>query len=150
MDKKQQAQATENLGKKKNDQGMKQQVYSIENLSCAHCAGQMEEKIKNLPGVEAAMITFTTKQLKLVAMEPDEYLPVIREICTSIEADVKIVPKVLWKNKDQESRQDWMVWEIGIGSVLFFVNAVWDIIPDTFVLAVYVLDYVLVGSLCYW
>ena len=134
------------MDKKQNDEGMKQQIYSIENLGCAHCAGQMEEKIKNLPGIETASITFTTKQLKVVAMEPDEYLPVIREICTSIEADVKIVPKALRKNEHQENRQDWMVWEIGIGAVLFSMNAVLNIIPDTFVLAVYVLDYVLVGG----
>ena len=134
------------MDKKQNDEGMRQQIYSIENLSCAHCAGQMEEKIKKLPGVESASITFTTKQLKVVAIEPDEYLPMIREICTSLEADVKIVPKVLRKNKTRESRQDWLVWEIGIGSVLFFMNAVWGIIPVAFVLAVYVLDYVLVGG----
>ena len=145
MDKEQQIQSA-NIASKKNDEVMKQQVYSIENLSCAHCAGQMEEKIKKLPGIETAAITFTTKQLKVVAMEPDEYLPTIREICTSLEADVKIVPKVIRKNRTKESRQDWMVWEIGIGSVLFFINAVWGIIPDTFGLAVYVLDYLLVGG----
>lgn len=145
MDKKQQVQS-KNIDSEKNVEVKKQQVYSIENLSCAHCAGQMEEKIKKLPGVESASITFTTKQLKVVAIEPDEYLPMIREICTSLEADVKIVPKVLRKNKTRESRQDWLVWEIGIGSVLFFMNAVWGIIPVAFVLAVYVLDYVLVGG----
>ena len=145
MDKKQRVQSA-NTDSKKNHEAMKQQVYSIENLSCAHCAGQMEEKIKKVPGIETVSITFATKQLKVVAMEPDEYLPTIREICTSLEADVKIVPKVIRKNRTKESRQDWMVWEIGIGSVLFFINAVWGIIPDTFGLAVYVLDYLLVGG----
>ncbi|MEI3279954.1 MAG: heavy-metal-associated domain-containing protein [Eubacterium ramulus] len=40
-------------------------IYILQNLGCAHCAAKMEEKINNLPGVTAATITYTTKQLRL-------------------------------------------------------------------------------------
>ena len=50
---------------------MKKQVYSLDNLGCAHCAAKMEEAIHNLPGVGSATITFATKKLCVYAEEPD-------------------------------------------------------------------------------
>ena len=68
-------------------------VYILENLDCAHCASKMEEQIQHLDGVESATITFATKQLRLNAADPDALLPQIRKICTSIESEVKVVPR---------------------------------------------------------
>ena len=68
-------------------------VYILENLGCAHCASKMEEQIQQLDGVESATITFATKQLRLNAADPDALLPQIRKICTSIESEVKVVPR---------------------------------------------------------
>ena len=68
-------------------------VYILENLGCAHCASKMEEQIQHLDGVESATITFATKQLRLNAADPDALLPRIRKICTSIESEVKVVPR---------------------------------------------------------
>ena len=53
----------------------------------------MEERIQALEGVESATITFATKQLRLGAADPDALLPQIRKICTSIESEVKVVPR---------------------------------------------------------
>ena len=68
-------------------------VYILENLGCAHCASKMEAQIQHLDGVENATITFATKQLRLNAADPDALLPQIRKICTSIESEVKVVPR---------------------------------------------------------
>ena len=68
-------------------------VYILENLGCAHCASKMEEQIQHLDGVENATITFATKQLRVTAADPDALLPQIRKICTSIESEVKVVPR---------------------------------------------------------
>ena len=68
-------------------------VYILENLGCAHCASKMEEQIQQLDGVENATITFATKQLRLSAADPDALLPAIRKICTSIESEVKVIPR---------------------------------------------------------
>ena len=68
-------------------------VYILENLGCAHCASKMEERIQALEGVESATITFATKQLRLGAADSDALLPQIRKICTSIESEVKVVPR---------------------------------------------------------
>ena len=68
-------------------------VYILENLGCAHCASKMEEQIQHLDGVENATITSATKQLRVTAADPDALLPQIRKICTSIESEVKVVPR---------------------------------------------------------
>jgi len=66
-------------------------IFILENLNCAHCASKMESRIRALPNVEEASITFSTKQLRLTAADPFSLLPEIRHICTSIEADVQVL-----------------------------------------------------------
>lgn len=68
-------------------------VYILENLGCANCAAKMEKRINELPGVSVATITYATKQLRLTADNYDALLPQIQEICSSIESEVKVVPK---------------------------------------------------------
>ncbi len=75
------------------DQDMEKHVYILENLGCANCAAKMEKKIKELPGVKYASITFATKQLRLSAEDHQALLPKVQEICASIESDVKVIPR---------------------------------------------------------
>ena len=72
----------------KNEEG-----YILKNLGCAHCAAKMEHRIKELPGVEYANISYVTKQLRLSAVNHEAVLPAIKEICTSIESGVEVVPR---------------------------------------------------------
>ena len=72
---------------------MSTKIYMLENLGCAHCAAKMEEKIGNLSGISEVSITYTTKQLRVTAEDPDVYLEEIRKICSSIESEVKVVPR---------------------------------------------------------
>lgn len=76
------------------DDGYPRTIFILENLGCAHCASKMEEQIQALPGVASATITYATRQLRLSAENPDELLPEIQKICTSIESQVKVVPRV--------------------------------------------------------
>ncbi|MCD7955747.1 MAG: heavy metal translocating P-type ATPase [Lachnospiraceae bacterium] len=75
------------------DEDCVKKVYLLENLGCANCAAKMEKKIKELPGVTYATITYTTKQLRLSAKDPDALLPQIQTICSAIESEVKVVPR---------------------------------------------------------
>ena len=71
----------------------KKRVYILENLGCANCAAKMEAKIKALPQVDYATITYSTKQLRVSAPDPDALLPVIQEICAGIESEVVVRPR---------------------------------------------------------
>ena len=72
---------------------MAEKIYIIENLGCANCAAKMESKIRALPQVEDASITFATRQLRVKADDPDALLPEMTAIVTGIEPETKIVPR---------------------------------------------------------
>ena len=72
---------------------MKRSVYFIENLGCANCAAKMEAKIRALPEVEDASITFATSQLRITAEDPDSLLETVTAIVQSIEPQVTIRPR---------------------------------------------------------
>ncbi len=68
----------------------------------------MERKISELPGVQDAVITYSTKQLWLYARDGAEMLPQIQDICSSIESGVRVVPRDMIAStvkKDKETQQ---------------------------------------------
>lgn len=75
------------------DADVEKSVFILENLGCANCAAKMEHKIKELPGVEYATITYATKQLRLSADNAAALLPDIQKICAAIEPDVRVIPR---------------------------------------------------------
>lgn len=75
------------------DAANKKRVYILDNLGCANCAAKMEAKIKALPEVDYATITYSTKQLRISAPDPDALLPTIQDICKSIESGVIVRPR---------------------------------------------------------
>lgn len=75
------------------DADKEKRVYLLKNLGCANCAAKMEYKIRELPGVTYANISFVTRQLRLSAKDHAALLPEIQKICTSIESDVVVVPR---------------------------------------------------------
>ncbi|MGN0464812.1 MAG: heavy metal translocating P-type ATPase [Lachnospiraceae bacterium] len=78
----------------------KKRVFILENLGCANCAAKMEAKIKALPEVDYATITFATKQLRVSAKDPEALLPTLQSICSSIEPEVIVKPR---KHKVQKA-----------------------------------------------
>lgn len=72
---------------------MTEKVYQIEGLDCANCAAKLERKLASLPGVEAAVLTFATGQLRITAADPDSLLPMLRETAEAMEPDVRIAAR---------------------------------------------------------
>ena len=70
-----------------------QKVYTVNHLDCAHCAAKAEEKIRQVPGVLEASLTFATMQLRITAEDPDALLPQILEAARSAEPEIAITPK---------------------------------------------------------
>lgn len=68
-------------------------VYLLEGLGCANCAAKIETKIRQLPEVEEATLTFATKQLRISTQHDDVLLAKLQEIVDSIEDGVTVVPK---------------------------------------------------------
>ena len=72
---------------------MEKKIYIMENLGCANCAAKMEGKFNAHPGVEEAVITFSTKQLRLTAENPDSLIPQLQELARTVEEGIVIRPR---------------------------------------------------------
>ena len=72
---------------------MPRNVYIIENLDCANCAAKIEKKFNDHPAVQEAVITFSTKQLRLTAEDPDGLIPELTEIARTVEHGAVIRPR---------------------------------------------------------
>lgn len=72
---------------------MPRKIYIIENLDCANCAAKIEKKFNDHKDVQEAVITFSTKQLRLTAEDPDALLPELMQIARTVEGEVVIYPR---------------------------------------------------------
>ena len=72
---------------------MPRKVYIIDNLDCANCAAKIEKKFNDHEAVQEAIITFSTKQLRLTAEDPDALIPELIQIARTVEGEVVIYPR---------------------------------------------------------
>ncbi len=89
----------------------------VDHLGCANCAAKMESRINALPSVNAATLTFATKQLRaVISPEAAKDLPAIvaqfQSICSSIEPGVVVtrldsshIGKQSLQTKSEESKK---------------------------------------------
>ncbi len=68
-------------------------IYLIKNLDCANCAAKMESKFNAHPQVQEAVLTFSTKQLRLTAEDPDALIPELTALARTVESGVDILPR---------------------------------------------------------
>ena len=70
-------------------------IYNLENLDCANCAAKMEAKIKKIPGVTAANVSFFAQKLVLEGDESrwEEILDAAKNAISSVDADCKLLVK---------------------------------------------------------
>ncbi len=66
------------------------QTLLFENLTCAHCASKIEQKIAATEGYEAVSFNFATKRLQFNS-EKTDCREEIQAICDSIEDGVRVV-----------------------------------------------------------
>ncbi len=133
--------------------------YILENLGCANCAAKMEKKINELPGVEFASITFTTKQLCIATDNADTLLPLIQEICSSIESEVMVKPLVKRPVADAHSHHDAAHNDshekkdlicIIAGALFFILGLILETHFPTLSILSFVLAYVMLGMEIVW
>lgn len=124
---------------------VQQKVYIVENLGCANCAAKMEKKINELPEVEAATLTFATKQLRVASNHQEALLPVLQEICASIESEVVVRPKEAKTETPKESNVKAFL-QIGAGTALFVLGIFLGERLAILSIASFVIAYLILGS----
>lgn len=131
-----------------------QRIYILENLGCANCAAKMEKKIRELPEVEEATITYATKQLKIASNHQDDILPVLQAICASIEEEVIVKPKkesVRDIRKEQKEKTESAgnrkeLINIGVGALLFAGGLLLKDTQNLVSLFAFIAAYVILGG----
>ena len=117
-----------------------QRVYTLENLGCAHCAAKMQHQISQLDGIDDCVLVYETKQLRVKGENPDALLPKIREICSNIESEVKVIAP---EEEQEDEEGSHPLAEMLIGAALFVAGLV---IPATAVkIVLMVAAYLLLG-----
>lgn len=138
---------------------VQQKVYILENLGCANCAAKMEKAINELPQVEAATITYATKQLRVAASHQEKLLPEFQRICSSIEHQVTVVPReeILSEKKGKQKQSVFQehkkeIIGIGIGAVLFIAGEILEnmSLEPQYSAAVFIIAYILLGWQIVW
>ena len=124
----------------------KQKVYILENLGCANCAAKMERKIKELPEVEDAVITFATKQSKVASNHQEDLLPVLQEICASIESEVVVKQKESKVHKEKQEENQKAIIGILAGAVLFAAGMIFEDSYPTVTSIGFVIAYLILGG----
>ena len=85
---------------------MPRKVYIIDNLDCANCAAKIEKKFNDHKAVQEAVITFSTKQLRLTAEDPDALIPELTQIARTVEGGVEIYPRDAGRPARKADRHD--------------------------------------------
>lgn len=62
----------------------------MKNIDCANCSAKIEAKIKELPEVDDAVLTFATRQLRVYSSAGTALLPKMQEIADKIEPGTRI------------------------------------------------------------
>jgi len=75
------------------DEDLEKRVYIMEGIDCANCAAKIEAKIRAMPEVAFATVSFATKQLRVSADNQDALLPKLQAAVDSIEDGVVLVPR---------------------------------------------------------
>ena len=71
----------------------KRGLYHMEHLDCMECAAKMEGKIREMPSVFFASVSFTKKELRVISKEnPDNLIPQLLSVCRTVDENIGIVP----------------------------------------------------------
>ena len=138
----------------------KTKVYIINGLDCAHCAAKVEERINEVPGVENAVLTYATRQLRITAVNPDALIDEIRRVSAALEEGVTIVerdpsPKSAAKNaaaqsarEEEKKNERRELISIIIGAVLFVVGEILSHMGAAAMvtLPIFVIGYLILGA----
>lgn len=75
------------------DEDLEKRVYLLEGIDCANCAAKIEAKIRAMPEVAFASVSFATKQLRVSADNQEALLPKMQAAVDAIEDGITLVPR---------------------------------------------------------
>ncbi len=125
-------------------------VYNLENIDCANCSAKIEAKIRELPDVDDAVLTFATRQLRVYSKKGTELLPQMQAIADKIEPGTKITvredgSKSAQANTENDSHKN-DTKEIIAGAALFVIGQLLAGMIPAASIACFVVAYIILGK----
>ena len=124
-------------------------VYVLKNIDCANCSAKIEAKIRELPEVDDAVLTFATRQLRVYADAGVSLLPRMQEIADLIEPGTVIEVREssrrradTEKEPDKHSRD---LPEILSGAALFIAGGLLSRAMPGISVLLYIAAYLILG-----
>lgn len=105
-----------------------------------------------------ATITYATKQLRVAANHQEELLPKFQEICSSIESEVRVIPREDSVKKSDKTKTGFFgenkkeALQIGEGAVLFLAGVVLEhlAVHPAVPAVIFLIAYILLGREILW
>lgn len=124
-------------------------VYVMKNIDCANCSAKIEAKIRELPDVDDAVLTFATRQLRVYSKKGTELLPQMQEIADRIEPGTRITVREDGSKAPQTSDHDEHandIKEIIAGAIFFVIGQLLAGPVPTASLACFIVAYIILGK----
>ena len=125
-------------------------VYNLENIDCANCSAKIEARIRELPDVDDAVLTFATRQLRVYSKKGTELLPQMQEIADRIEPGTKITVREdgtkAAQNTSEHDEHKNDTKEIIAGAILFVLGQLLAGPIPLASLACFIVAYIILGK----
>lgn len=135
-----------------------ERVLLLRNLTCAHCAAKIEDKLRTMETVDTVSFSIGTQQLRInsTVADTNELVQNVQSVCDSIEDGV-FVEVFERPNKNQEhshhhhggsDKAD--IIAIIIGAIVMLIDMLVDGIPRNIELGMLVITYLFLGWHVLW
>ena len=105
----------------------------IENVDCADCAAELEEKIAKLDGISNVSFSFISSTLTYDSEAPAEAETAIRELVAAEEPDAIVSRFESRSGKEPEEKKDIMPLRLAFGGMLFLFGLFLEGAPQVYV-----------------
>lgn len=125
---------------------MKKNAYTLEGLTCANCAGKIEQRVTEIEGFKDVSLNFATQTLSFTATE-ENYQSLLQKEVDAIEHGVTVaIKKARGHGHNDDNEQDRKVWiRLVIGALLFAVGLMLPMAPLPTLIA-YLLAFITIGG----
>ncbi len=123
-------------------------TYLIKNLDCAHCASKIEKSIAEMPEVNEAVLTFTTKKLKVTAVHDVSLFEKIKKKCADIEPEAELTEESAQKEATHEENEESDLTLIISGAVIFAAAVLFEKVVDSQIISpvLFLISYLILGG----
>lgn len=135
-----------------------ERVLLLRNLTCAHCAAKIEDKLRNMETVDTVSFSIGTQQLRInsTVADTNELVQNVQSVCDSIEDGVSVeVFERPDKNQGHShhhhggsDKAD--IIAIIVGAIVMLIDVLVDGIPRNIELGMLVLTYLFLGWHVLW